>query len=120
MEAARERNRQMYEEYLEGATFTELAKRYEVSVTRARSLCKMEKVREEHLRHEVFRVLFILTDDEQMISKTITVLERLGATTIEEVLKLDRKVLMKTRNCGTVITELIMNAKEFFQENIEK
>lgn len=116
MKSEKERNRKIYQEYLEGATYTELAEKYSVSTTRVRKIFQMEKMREECNENEVFKVLFALCDDEQLISKTITVLQRIGATSKEELLKLDRKTIKKARNCGVVMVELIMKMKEEMEE----
>lgn len=112
MEAARERNKQIYEEYLKGAKKKELAEKYGVSPTRIGMIIRWEEDWIAYSKNEVFQVLMELCDDEQLISKTITVLSRMGAVTKEELLKVERKKLKKTRLCGAVMEELIMKMKE--------
>ena len=51
-------------------------------------------------------------EDEQLKSKTTTVLERMEATTLEVFLALEEKQIKKARGCGPKMQELIFKIKE--------
>lgn len=53
-----------------------------------------------------------LTDNEEMITRTITVLERNKLNTDEAILNVTRKELLKCRNCGEVMIDLILRIAE--------
>jgi DNA-directed RNA polymerase alpha subunit len=63
----------------------------------------------------VFILLEAFCEDEQLKSKTLTVLKRMGATEAEELLKVDEKQIKKARNCGPKMQELIFKIKEEIQ-----
>ena len=112
METSRERNRQIYEERKKGAKYAELQEKYDISAARANEIFQREEKRENDKQKEVLAVLHALCDDEKMVSRTTTVLERLGATSVEMFLGLDEKKVKKARNCGPVMQELIMKMRE--------
>lgn len=112
MNAEKERNRKIYEECLNGATYAEVAKKYAITISRVKNLYQKEVAKEENRSNKVFALLESLCDDEQLQSKTVTVLKRIEATTIDAVLALDIKTLKKTRNCGPVMQELIIKMQE--------
>ena len=53
-----------------------------------------------------------LTDNEEMITRTITVLERNKLNSDEAILNVTRKELLKCRNCGEVMIGLILRIAE--------
>ena len=112
MEVATERNKQIYEDRKKGATLVELQEKYQVTAVRVREIVRREKQKEENESNEVYAVLISLCDDEKFVTRTYTVLQRIGATTVEELLKLDQKQVKKARNCGPLMQELIMKMKE--------
>lgn len=118
MEAARERNRQIYKERLKGATFTELAEKYSISTTRIRTIFQLEEEKEKYKENEVYNALTTLCDDDQLIAKTLTILKRKDAMTPTELIKLDRKMLKKTRNCGEKMQDLIIEMQEFLEKDM--
>lgn len=111
METSRERNRQIYEERKKGVKYAQLHEKYDISAARASEIFQREEKREADKQNEVLTFLYALSDDEKMISRTTTVLERLGATTVDRFLELDEKKVKKARNCGPVMQELIMKMK---------
>lgn len=112
MESIKERNRQIYERHLNGATYSELTKRYSITSSGIREVCKREKRREEYRSNAMYRLLVSLCEDEKFATRTFTVLRRIGATTEEEIVKLDRETLQRTRNCGQAMEQVIMKMKE--------
>ena len=112
MKAETERNREIYEEYLKGVSCKEIAEKYSLTIPRVKGLIEREEKREKNRSNEIFVLLESFCGDEQLKSKTLTVLERIGATTKETILALDEKQLKKTRNCGPKMQELILRIKE--------
>lgn len=112
MEQAKERNTEIYKDRLQGATFVELGRKYEISANRIRTVCEKEKKREERKNNWWYNRLIEIADNEQLAAKTCTVLERLGATTEEEIMKLDVKQLKGVRLCGNKMIELIFRVQE--------
>lgn len=112
MNAETERNRAIYEECLNGATFSAVARKYSITPSRVKGVFEREAKREQNRLNPVFILLESLCEEEQLYSKTVTVLERIEATTEEAILALDRKKLKKTRNCGQVMEDLLMKMKE--------
>lgn len=112
----KERNKQIYEDKMNGLTYSALQEKYDISASRVNQICKKEEKKEFYKTNDVYSLLISLCEDEKFISKTFTVLKRIGATTEEEILKLDRKTLKKTRNCGLLMEDLIMKMKESIEK----
>lgn len=111
MKAEKERNRLIYEECLNGASYKELAEKYSISISRAKGIFDKEDKKEKNRSNEIFVLLEAFCEDEQLKSKTLTVLERIGATEVDILLGLDEKTLKKTRCCGPKMQELILKIK---------
>ncbi len=112
MKAEKERNRAIYEECKNGASYKELAEKYGITASRVKDLFEREEKKEQNRSNEIFVLLEALCEDEQLKSKTQTVLERIEATSVESLLALDAKSIKKARNCGPKMQELIMKIKE--------
>ncbi len=112
METSKERNKQIYEDRKKGATYSELQEKYDISVARANEIFQREDKKEENKSNEVYATLISLCEDDQLIAKTFTVLNRLGVTTAEELIKVDQKTIKKARGCGPKMQNLIMEMKE--------
>lgn len=109
------RNRKIYEEWLKGKTVKELAEKYSVSTSRISDICKREKQKDEYKVNDVYKLIISLCEDEKFCTKTFRVLLKMGVTSEEEIVKLDREILRKTRHCGVVMEELIMRMKELIE-----
>lgn len=118
MDAKLERNREIFEERLNGAPFTKLAEKYGISANCVRTIFNREQKKEELKNHKYYQLLRELTDNEEMISRTIHVLERNGLDSNEAILNVTRKELLKCRNCGEVMTDLILKIAEMLREKI--
>lgn len=116
METAKERNKQIYEERKTGLKYAELQEKYNISVARLNEICMKEAKKERYKKNDVYSLLISLCDDDKLIARTFTVLKRIGATSEEEILKLDRNILKKTRNCGPVMQDVIMKMKEAIEK----
>lgn len=112
MAIEKERNRQIYEAYLNGDKYSDLAQKYSLTISRIKEICKREKKRGVCQENALYQLLMEVCEDEIFVGRTFTVLERIGVTTIEEMLKLDRNTLRKTRNCGKLMQALILKARE--------
>ena len=116
MDAKLERNRTIYEEREAGTTYSELARRYEITPNCVRIIYEREKKKEELKEHKYYNVFLSLTDNEEMITRTIHMLERNGLDSNDAILSATRKQLMKCRLCGEVMTDLILKAAEVLRE----
>jgi len=112
MKAETERNRTIYEECLNGASYKQLAEKYGITPSRVKDLFEREDKKEKNRSNEIFLLLETFCEDEQLKSKTLTVLERMEATTTEVFLGLDEKKIKKARGCGPKMQELILKIKE--------
>ena len=72
--------------------------------------------KEELKNHRYYQLLISLTDNEEMITRTIHVLERNNLDSTEALLNVSRKELFKCRNCGEVMVELIIKLAELLRE----
>ncbi len=117
MEIDDSRNSKIYQEYIDGATYEALGKKYLVSAARIGAIVKNEKRKAEHNANHIYGLISSLCDDKKVVTRTYTLLERLGATTEEEILKLDRNTLKKARNCGEKIECIIMKLKEIIEKD---
>lgn len=111
-EAKLERNREIYEARERGASFGELGREYGVTGSCIKTIYEREKKKEKLKQHKYFNILVSLTDNEEMITRTITVLERNKLNTDEAILNVTRKELLKCRNCGEVMIDLILRIAE--------
>lgn len=118
MDAKLERNREIYEERLAGAPYTKLAEKYGITTNCVRTIFNREQKKEELKNHKYYQLLVSLTDNEEMISRTIHVLERNGLDSNEAIINVTRKELLKCRNCGEVMTDLILKIAEILRETI--
>lgn len=119
MEAKVGRNREIYEKRLKGATFKELGEEYGISPSAANSVFKKEKLAVERMENPLYVYLRTLTDNEEHISRICTILRRNNLDTKEELIKAERKYLIKkVRNCGEVLADIIMQMAEHFKEEM--
>lgn len=106
-----ERNREVYEARLNGASFTEIGEKLGMSSNHVRQIFQKEQEKEVLRQHELYEVLNALTVDEQFITRTMTVLRRHKIDSCEELKKIySRRDLLKMRNCGEIMMELILEA----------
>ncbi len=115
-EAKTERNREIYEARLRGETFTKIAERYGVTVPSVRSIFEKEQKKEELKKLRIYQVLLTLTDDEQIIMKTMRVLRINHLDSKEALLGVTKKELLKCNNCGEVMANLILQVADILRE----
>ena len=118
MEEIKGRNRQIYEKYLDGEKYADLAKEYSLTISRIKEICRKEEQKEINQENAVYRLLMELCTDEKFVNRTFTVLKRMDIVTEEEFLKLDRNILKKTRNCGLAMEELIIKGKNILESRL--
>lgn len=116
MDAKLERNKTIYEEREAGTTYSELARRYEITPNCVRIIYEREKKKEELKEHQYYKILSSLTDNEEMITRTIHMLQRNGLDSNEAILNVTRKQLMKCRLCGEVMTDLVLKVADILRE----
>ena len=116
MDAKLERNKTIYEEREAGTTYSELARRYEITPNCVRIIYEREKKKEELKEHQYYKILSSLTDNEEMITRTIHMLQRNALDSNEAILNVTRKQLMKCRLCGEVMTDLVLKVADILRE----
>ena len=117
MEAKVERNRDIYEKRLKGATYAEIGAEYGIGPNSARTIFEKEKRNEERKSNPIYVRLRTLTDNEEHISRIWTILSRHNLDIKEELIKVERKYLLKrVRNCGEVLADIIMRLAELLKE----
>ena len=115
VDAKIDRNREIYEEREAGAPFTQLAEKYGMTTTCVNTIYKREKIKEELKNERYYQLLVSLTDSEKMITKTVHVLERNHINSAEAIMNVTKKELLKCRNCGDVMADLILKIGEILR-----
>ena len=108
MDAKIERNREIYEARLKGASFKELAVKYGITDSCVRTIFVREERKEKLKDTQYYQILTSLTDNEEMITRTIHVLERNELDSNEALLNVTKIELQRCRNCGDVMIDLIL------------
>lgn len=119
MEDNRERNRRIYLERLSGKNSKELAEKYDITEKRISSICKRVEEKETMQSTDLYKMIQSLYKEEAFATRTYNVLRRMGAETEEAILKLDRKTLLRTRNCGERMTELVLQMQELIRNKAD-
>ncbi len=114
-EAKKDRNRELYEAKEAGVPFTKLAEKFGMTVTCANTIYRREKIKEEHKNDRYYQLLVSLTDSEEMITRTVHVLERNGLDSPEAIMNVTRNDLLKCRNCGEVMAKLILDIADILR-----
>lgn len=115
-DAKKDRNREIFEARESGASFTSLAKKYGVTETCVRIIYMREERKERLKQHKYYQLLTSLTDNEEMITRTIHVLERSGYDSDEAIMSVTRAELLRCRNCGEVMINLIFQIADKLRE----
>ena len=79
----------------------------------------MKKKKDAYHADDIYIKILSLTEDKKNATRAYTVLNRLGVNIKEEIIKIDRNRLKKTRSCGPKTEELIMKLKEVIEMEIE-
>lgn len=108
MDAKKERNRELYEARINGASFKKLALKYGITDNCVRTIFMREERKEKLKDTRYYQILTSLTDNEEMITRTVHVLERNELDSNEALLKVTKKELQRCRNCGDVMIDLIL------------
>ena len=112
MRAELERNRAIYEEHMKGASFKELAEKYSVSSARAKELFEREEKKENYRSNEIYILLEKFCEDEQLKTKTVSVLEREQAMNVEGFVALNVRNIKRIRNCGLKMQSVLLKILE--------
>lgn len=102
------RNKKIYEEHLKGVTFSELGRKYNICLDRARTIFLRESRNAAREGEMLRQLLFSLADNEDFATRAYNVLHRAGIDNEDKLVRLDRQFLRGLRGCGTKTEELIM------------
>ena len=119
-EAKTDRNREIYEAIEAGTPLARAAEKYEMTITCVKTIYKREKIKEELKDERYYQLLVSLTDSEEMITKTVHVLERNKLNSVEAIMNITKKELLKCRNCGEVMANLILKIADILCKEKEK
>jgi len=114
-EAKKDRNREIYEAKEAGVPLTKLAEKYDMTVTCVKTIYRREKIKEELKDERYYQLLVSFTDSEEMITKTVHVLERNNLNSAEAIMSVTKKELLKCRNCGDVMADLILKIADILR-----
>ena len=103
----KERNEEIYNEWMAGASLVALAQKHNITSTRIRSICL--KLQKKHALEEdaLFLAIRKKTDNEDFAIKTYHVLKRNDIHTLADARKLTEKRIDTLWQCGPVMKELI-------------
>lgn len=119
-EAKKDRNREIYEAKEAGVPLTKLAEKYDMTVTCVKTIYRREKIKEELKDERYYQLLVSLTDSEEMVTKTVHVLERNNLNSAEAIMSVTKKELLKCRNCGDVMADLILKIAAILRKEKEE
>lgn len=119
-EAKTDRNREIYEAIEAGTPLARAAEKYEMTITCVKTIYKREKIKEELKDERYYQLLVSLTDSEEMITKTVHVIERNKLNSVEAIMNITKKELLKCRNCGEVMANLILKIADILCKEKEK
>ena len=111
-----ERNRELYEAKEAGVPFTKLAEKYGMTVTCAKTIYRREKIKEELKNERYYQLIVSLTDNEEMITRTVHVLERNNLNSAEAIMNVTKNDLLRCRNCGEVMAKLILDIADILRK----
>ena len=114
-EAKKDRNREIFEAKEAGAPYTKLSEKYGMTVTCVKTIYNREKIKEELKDERYYQLLVSLTDSEEMITRTVHVLERNELASAEAIMNVTKKELLKCRNCGDVMANLILKIADILR-----
>lgn len=110
-----DRNRKIYEERLSGETYTVLSKKYGVTPGNATAIFNHMKKQESLKCNPYYPILASLTQNDQLITRAIHVLNRSNLNPRETLLGLSKNDLLKCRNCGETTAALILQVAEIIR-----
>lgn len=111
-----ERNRCIYEERLSGESYVAISEKYGISPSSATAIFNQMRNRESLRSNPYYPIMTILTQNEQLITRAIHVLNRCDLNPKETLLQLSKKDLLTCRNCGETTAELILQVAEIVRK----
>lgn len=111
-----DRNKSIYEERLNGETYTALSEKYGITPSHTTAIFNHMKKQESLKCNPYYPILASLTQNDQLITRAIHVLNRSNLNPRETLLGLTKKDLLKCRNCGKTTAELILQVAEIIRE----
>lgn len=116
MELVQNIYREIYEARLKGIPVKRLSEKYGISEGCVRTVCSREEQKERLKNQRYYQILISLTNDEELITRTLNVIERNNLASRESICEVTREQLLRYRNCGQVTTELILRTAEILRQ----
>lgn len=101
------RNKQIYEDRLNGLTYLEISEKYGISKNCARQLFVQEQRDEERRQNKLYQIINSLSDNHEFVTRTYNVMVRNNIDTKEAILNVTPTQLLTYRNCGKAMIDLI-------------
>ena len=114
----KERNEEIYASHVGGASIKDLTKKYGLSDSRIRAICKSQEKKLEKEADLLYLAIRVLTSDIQFAGKVYGILKRNGIHTIEEAKNITDEKFKKMRCCGPKMIELLKNFKTMAGGNV--
>lgn len=109
----------IYEEREFGATYSELSKKYGISVTACRKRYEARKKKYELQKSDIFLALQAVNRDEGRNVRVANMLKRSGVYTVEQFVALTEADCRKFRDCGDLAVQLIHLAQSYIKTQNE-
>lgn len=109
-------NRVIYEAILNGETRKALATRYGLTCNAIDTIFRREKRKEASKDYRFYQILVDIIDKEETKTRMLNVIQRNGFGTDEELLKVNKNMLLKCRNCGEGTANLILKVADILRE----
>lgn len=112
-----ERNREVYEDRLSGMSIAKLSEKYGVTGQCIKTIIEREERKERLRDYRWYQILEEVADCEEMVTRTVHVLERSGYDSEEAIMSVTRNELLRCRNCGEAMIKLIFRIADILRKN---
>ena len=110
-------NREIYEARLNGEPVKKLSEKYGISNNAINTIVRREERKERLKDQRFYHILVSLTEDEELLTRTLNVLERNNIDSDETIMGVTKEQLLRYRNCGKATTELILKTVKLLRDN---
>ena len=107
MEFKKTRNYEMYAQRLQGSTYAELGRKYNITGVAVREICHNVGLNIKLEQDQLYIAIRDVTDNDITAKRVYRMLRRHGIDTVDEVRELDDAQILKLRHCGPVTFNIL-------------